>query len=100
MGFKHHRSRRDSNHDEIAETYRQLLCSVHDTSMVGFGFPDLAVGAGMQTDLVEIKTEDGDLDPRQKTFHRDWRGAKPVVVRTKEDVIEHVQRLRKAIARN
>ena len=80
---------RDINHAAIAETYRALYCSVFDTSMVGFGYPDLTVGIGGQTHLVEIKGEDGKLRASQELFIKTWRGAKVVVVRNERDVIDH-----------
>lgn len=93
-------ARVDRNHGELVGLYRELGCYVADTSRVGFGFPDIVVGmAGAPADLVEIKMEEGDFTSAQVIFHRDWRGRKPIVVRTREDVIAHVQRVRKQLHR-
>lgn len=85
----------DANHAQVALWYEQLFCSVVDTHEVGGGFGDLVVGVAGITELVEVKTEDGELLPSQKTFHRDWRGSKVVIVRTREDVINHAQSMRR-----
>jgi hypothetical protein len=86
--------RPDANHNQIADAYRSLYCSVFDSHACGLGFPDLVVGIGGVTVLVEIKSEDGELRASQNLFIRSWRGSKVEVVRTTEDVIAHVQRVR------
>lgn len=92
--------RKDSNHTEVIDLYRELGCSVHDTSMVGFGYPDISLGLVGVTSLVEIKVGDADYTAAQKVFHRDWRGEKPVTIRSIEEVIAHVIRVRKRISVN
>lgn len=84
----------DANHAEIVKTYELLHCGVIDTHGVGFGFPDILVHFGGYCAPVEIKTEDGDLSPSQTRFMRDWRGPAIEVVRTNDDVIAHVTRIR------
>lgn len=90
---------RDANHSELSAVYEQCYCSVKDTSMVGGGFPDAVIGCAGRTELVEFKTADGTLTPPQQTFTRDWRGSSVRIVRTREDVIEHVQCIRERVAR-
>lgn len=85
----------DSNHDQVVAWYEQLGCSVHDTHMVGGGFPDIAVGSVGITDLVEIKTLDGVVKPNQVTFRDAWRGGRPRLIATHADVVAHVQELRR-----
>jgi hypothetical protein len=92
--------RPDKNHAAIVEVYEALYCSVVDTHELGGGFPDLVVGIGGVTCLVEIKYEDGELLPSQKTFTASWRGSKVKVVRTEEDVIEHVRSVRMRFEQN
>jgi hypothetical protein len=65
----------------------------------GDGFPDIAVGYGGVTMLVEIK--DGSkspsrqrLTPAEKLFHRDWAGG-VMIVRDVGDVPEVVQQLKR-----
>lgn len=85
---------RDENHGAITEAYKAMYCSVFDTSMVGFGYPDLTVGIAGQTHLVEIKGEDGKLRASQELFIKTWRGAKVVIVRNERDVMDHVKSVR------
>lgn len=93
MTTKH--GRRDANHSDVVKWYRDLGCFVACTADLGLGLPDLFVGAAGVTDPVEIKTEDGDLTPLQKTFIAAWRGSPVAIVRTQTDVIDHVARMRK-----
>ena len=48
-------ARVDANHAEITGTLRQCGWTVHDTSGVGGGFPDLVIAKGGRLVLVEIK---------------------------------------------
>lgn len=85
----------DSNHAALSLVYEELYCSVVPTTGIGHGFPDAVVGIMGRTELVEFKTEDGELRPAQVTFHRDWRGSKVRTIRTRADVIAHVQEMAK-----
>jgi hypothetical protein len=85
----------DSNHDDVKGWYLDLGCTVADTKDAGLGVPDLFVGCVGLTDPVEIKSEDGTLRPLQKTFIAAWRGSPVAIVRTQQDVIDHVTRMRK-----
>lgn len=82
--------RTDANHAAVIHTLEALYCSVVDTSALGGGFPDLVVGLAGTTVLVEVKAENGTLQPNQQRFHDDWRGRKPVIVRTQQDCIDLV----------
>lgn len=84
----------DANHAQVVSWYQELFCSVVDLHGVGFGCPDLLVGLAGRSELVEVKTDEGQLLPSQKRFGRDWRGSKVVIVRTHQDVIDHVTRVR------
>jgi hypothetical protein len=86
--------RPDANHGDVVSSYEQLFCSVVDLHAVGFGCPDLMIGCSGLTELAEVKTEEGDLLPSQITFQKSWRGSKVVIIRTQEDVIAHVTRMR------
>ena len=78
MTFAH---RVDRNHAEIVDAFRACGCSVHDTSSVRDGFPDLAVGIpGIKVNLL-IEVKDGQasksaqqLTPAERAFHEAWRG--------------------------
>lgn len=89
--------RPDANHAEVTRWYEELFCTVHDTHAVGGGFPDIVVKCptkrGPQVLLVEVKTADGTLRASQERFVREW-GSCVTVVRTREDVFAHVQRVR------
>lgn len=88
-------SRKDSNHDELSDAYRELGCSVVDLSSVGSGVPDAVIGAAGITDFAEFKTKDGRLEPAQNTFMQTWRGSIVWVIRDRADVLFHVQSMRK-----
>lgn len=90
----------DANHSEVIGWYEELYCSVVDLHKCGGGVPDLLVGCAGRSELVEVKTEEGQLRPNQITFNRDWRGNKVVVVRTRADVINHVQNIRERAVGN
>jgi hypothetical protein len=88
-------ARRDSNHDEIVKVYESLGCGVVDLHAVKFGMPDILVHFMGYCCPVEIKSDDGDLEPSQHRFIRDWQGPRIEIVRTPDDVIRHVQRVRR-----
>ena len=92
--------RTDANQSLIVSTYRDLFCSVTCTHELGDGFPDLVVGIptswGGSNELVEVK--DGEkppskrkLTPDEQDFHDEWRGKKPVIIESVNDVIAHVR---------
>jgi len=88
----------DANQSQVVGWYEELHCSVIDLHELGHNIPDLLVGCGKVCDqLVEVKTESGELTEGQAVFHRDWRGKPPVVIRTHQDVIEHVHRMRQLL---
>lgn len=88
----------DENQAEIMGWYEELHCSVKDTHGVGGGFGDLVVGTAGITDIVEVKSSHGHLEANQVTFHRDWRGSKVVIVKSKADVINHALNMRERAA--
>jgi len=91
--------RPDANHADVQGWYEELFCSVVDLHEVGFGCPDFLIGCAGRSELVEVKTEHGSLEPSQIRFQRDWRGSKVQVVRTQGDVINHVQNIRERVSR-
>ena len=85
----------DENHAQVVAMFRALGCTVHSTASVGAGFPDLAVGLGGRTYLVEVK--DGRkvpsarrLTPLELKFAETWRGGWHLV-ECREDVVALVQ---------
>ena len=74
----------DANQPDIVKTFRDMGMSVAITSSSHDGFPDVVVGHGGVTVLVEIK--DGakceskrKLTPDQCKFHRNFKGAITVI---------------------
>jgi hypothetical protein len=90
--------RPDANHADLVKVYESLHCGVIDTHALGFGFPDIIVHFSGYCAPVEIKTPDGDLEPSQERFIRDWKGPKIRIVRTPDEVIAHVTEIRAKIA--
>ena len=89
------RGRQDANQAAIVEAYELLGCTVVDLHAIGYGTPDLLVGYGRCVEqLVEVKVKSGRLMSSQKQFFEAWRGRKPRVVRTVDDVVEHVKEMR------
>jgi VRR-NUC domain len=92
---------RDANHADVTQWYESLYCRVHDTHAVGGGFPDLVcripTRRGAVVALVEVKTADGTLRPSQQRFVAEW-GACVEVVCTRDDVFNHVERVRNEAA--
>lgn len=78
--------RTDSNHVAISDAFRRLGYSVKSMHEVGEGFPDLVIAKGADTYLVEIKTENGKLNDKQKEFISKWNG-KVYLVTCVDDVI-------------
>jgi hypothetical protein len=89
------RGKRDANHADIVQVFRDTGCTVADTADVGAGFPDLVVGISGYNVLVEVKSEAGALTPDQVRFHADWRGGKVQIVRSAAEAIELVNKVRR-----
>lgn len=65
----------DTNHAEITEAFRRLGCSVLSLAALGKGAPDLCVGYGGLSILIEVKANDkAKLTPRQREFWDTWTG--------------------------
>lgn len=80
----------------LVELYRAHGCSWTPFVVQEKGQPDGAVGLGGVTDLVEFKSGDkGEVAPHQAAWHRDWRGSPVWVPREREDVIQHVESMRR-----
>jgi hypothetical protein len=74
----------DNNQSRIVDVLRSIGCSVSVTSMVGNGFPDIAVGRNGITYLLEIK--DGNQPPSKQAltgheavWHDSWKGNVSIV---------------------
>lgn len=80
-------SRQDANHSAIVKDLRLLGYQVHEMKSVGGGFPDILVARHGNMCLMEIKTEDGELNDKQHKWHSEWQGPDVAVVRTTEQAI-------------
>jgi Holliday junction resolvase len=81
-------SNRDRNETAIVAAFRAHGWSV--AFLTGNGVPDLAVAKGDKLYLVEVKQRKGTFTPAQVKWHADWRGPKPVIVRSVDDAIKLV----------
>lgn len=90
--------KKDANHNAIADAFTSVGASVSDTSALGGDFPDMVVGLVGVNILVEVKTADGKLEPGQERFRDEWRGWYEVV-RSPEEAIALVMRVRKAVCK-
>jgi len=84
MAYNRHSARTDGNQTLIVQQLRRCGFSVHITSMVHDGFPDIVVGWRGINYLFEIK--DGNkppsarkLTPDEKKWHDAWKGSVHVV---------------------
>lgn len=86
--------RRDANHFDIIQAFRQLGATVIDVSQTPCGF-DILVGYGGLTMPVEIKTgPKAKLTTFEQKIHDSWTGGKRVVWDF-EGVAETVNTLRR-----
>ena len=93
-------ARRDDNHDEIADTFRALGCSVFETDRVGEGFPDLVVGLLGVSHLIEVKNPQTHygrkgLNAGQSAFAASWRGSPITVITSALEAEAFVQNIRR-----
>ena len=82
----------DANQAEIVAALRSIGAFVQPLHQVGGGVPDLLVGIGGRTLLIEVK--DGnkppsarELTPDQEDWHAGWRGGPVYVVTDVGDAI-------------
>ena len=84
-----HACRKDKNHDEIAQSFRDLLWAWEDTSKVGPnavpGFPDGVATKRGVTVFVEVKHGSAKQTPEESEFEQRCQGDYRVV-RTVDDV--------------
>ena len=84
----------DANQSEIVKVFKDLGCSVFDTSRVAGGFPDLMIGKNKKTVLVEIKSsEKASYTPAQEMFMLNWRGSTVVRINDIDGAIRLVKLL-------
>lgn len=86
MSLHRRNPRRDRNETAIVQTLRWAGWSVLRLSIPGA--PDLLLGRGERLVLAEIKVPGATLRPNQRLWHADWRGPKPLLLRSVEDALE------------
>lgn len=65
----------DANHAQIVQAFRKCGCSVLSLAALGKGAPDLCVGYGGLSILVEVKANDkAKLTADQREFWDTWKG--------------------------
>lgn len=74
-------SRADNNQEQIVDALRSVGVTVHITSQVGNGFPDLVCGLFGKNFLIEVKNPEakGSLRASQEIFRDKWKGNVHVV---------------------
>ena len=68
------RHARDKTHKPIVEALRSVGASVVILADVGGDCPDIMVGYGGKTFLMELKSPGGKVTPGQIDFQAKWRG--------------------------
>lgn len=91
------RAKIDRNQPEIVEALRSAGASVQSLAQIGNGCPDLVVGIGGQTYLIECK--DGGLPkskqaltPDQIAWHAAWNGSPVWIIRSAAEGLDSLRR--------
>lgn len=91
------RAKRDANEAAIVDVLEAMGCSVDRLS--GKGTPDLAVGfGGRHLVLIEVKSAKGRLTPDQERWRQQWNGPPPAVVRSPDEAVRLVNRVRMGVS--
>lgn len=91
-------TKRDAIHNDVVRVFRDVGLSVYDAAHAGHDFPDLVVGWGGHTYLVELKTGKAPLTDGQEAFARTWRGSPVKVLRSVDEAATWACRIRSAQA--
>lgn len=85
-------AKQDANANAIVSALRAAGCVVRyiDCPVGVGGLPDVLVGFGGRTVLLELKVKGGRLNPKQKAFHGTWNGGPLHVVRSITEAFEAV----------
>ena len=82
--------RTDANQKEIVDALRRAGASVHVTSSVGGGFPDLVVGFRGKNYLMEVKDPKAAkplLTPDEQVFLENWTGDVRIVMSPEQGLL-------------
>ena len=91
--------KQDANHAAIINGLRKLSYAVLDLKSLGGGAPDLLVYKRIKFPhvnvssgwLVEIKTDKGTLNAKQKKWRENWTGPQPITARSLEELLKLIQ---------
>jgi hypothetical protein len=83
-----HFVKRDAIHRAVVGAFIDMGLSVYDAAHAGNSFPDLVVGWGGQSHLVELKTGKAPLTAGQVAFAASWRGSPVVVLRSVTEAVD------------
>jgi hypothetical protein len=82
-------AKRDLSEPAIVTALRLCGWSVQPISVPDA--PDLILGKAGRTYLAEVKTGKGKVKPGQALWHREWRGADVVILRSVDDALRFEQ---------
>lgn len=88
--FRYAKGMPDANQAEIVRALRAVGCSVFSLAGVGGGCPDLLVGRGGATWLLEVKRDGGAVRASQENAVASWRGGPWVVVRSPDEALRAI----------
>lgn len=82
-------ARIDGNQNDVVKELRMMGCSVAISSVMGKGFPDIAVGYHGRNYMFEIKDpaqppSKRKLTPDEKNWHEKWRGNVKIILTAQE----------------
>ena len=89
--------KQDANHTAIVNGLRKLGYAVLDLKSLGGGAPDLLITDSIVVSwpkrfwLVEVKTDKGTLNAKQKKWRENWTGPQPIMARSLEDLLRQIQ---------
>lgn len=93
MTINRQAAKRDENEPDVVDALVLLGCSV-DRVPGGEGRPDLIVGDDGEDTRMEVKMPGKTLNPKQKTYHREWKGAPIHVVFTPAEAVYIIEQKR------
>lgn len=79
----------DRNQPDIVKSLRSAGVQVECTHAVGGGFPDLVCGYRGRSVLLEVKSDNDQLNAMQRDWHAKWPG-QVAVVRTFDEAMSAV----------
>jgi len=86
----------DSNQADIVRAFKDMGCSVFDSSRMAGGFPDLVIGINKITCLVEIKSSAvARYTSAQEAFMLNWHGSTVARIDSVDAAIRLVNMLKK-----